>query len=41
MIGGFLGDLGLSDEIDQIVQENLTEDDIRVFTEFADALREE
>lgn len=41
MIGGFLGDLGLSDEIDQIVQENLTEDDIKVFTEFADALREE
>jgi predicted small lipoprotein YifL len=41
MIGGILEDLGLSDEIDQIVQENLTEDDIKVFTEFADALREE
>lgn len=41
MITGILGDLGLSDEIDQIVQETLTEDDIRVFTEFAEALREE
>lgn len=41
MIGGILEDLGLSDEINQIVQENLTEDDIKVFTEFADALREE
>ena len=41
MTTGILEDLGLSDEIDQVVKETLTEDDIRVFTEFADALREE
>lgn len=41
MVTGILGDLGISDEIDQIVHESLTEDDIRVFTEFAEALRED
>lgn len=41
MVTGILGDLGISDEIDQIVHETLTEDDIRVFTEFAEALRED
>ncbi len=41
MVTGILGDLGISDEIDQIVHETLTEDDIRVLTEFAEALRED
>lgn len=38
--GGVFEDLGISQEFNQLVSETLTEDDIRVFTEFADALKE-